>query len=61
MTRCSVDCRDMPSDSNCDVKMSGSEQHLVEAAAVHVVTHHQHADTPELRDNVRKWMKPEAD
>jgi hypothetical protein len=29
----------MPSDNNCDVKISGSEEHLVEAAAVHMVTH----------------------
>jgi len=61
VTRYSVDCRDRPIDGNCDVKMSGSEEHLVEAAAVHMVTHHQHADTPELRDDVRTWMKPEAD
>jgi len=61
MTRCSVDCRDISGDSNCDVKISGSEEHLVEAAAVHMVTHHQHADTPELRDDVRATMKPEAD
>jgi hypothetical protein len=51
----------MPSDNNCDVKISGSEEHLVEAAAVHMITHHQHADTPELREEVRKMMKSEAD
>jgi len=43
MTRYSVDCRDTPSDNNCDVKISGSEEHLVEAAAAHMVTHHQRA------------------
>jgi hypothetical protein len=36
MTRYSADCREMPSDSNCDVKMSGSEEHLVDAAAAHL-------------------------
>jgi hypothetical protein len=61
MTRYSVDCRDMPSDNNCDIKISGSEEHLVDAAAVHMITHHQHADTPELRDEVRKTMKPQTD
>jgi len=60
MTRYSVDCREMPSDNNCDVKISGSEAHLVDAAAVHMVTHHGHEDTPELRDEVRKMMKTEA-
>jgi hypothetical protein len=61
MTRYSVDCREMPSDNNCDVRISGSEEHVVEAAAVHMVTHHGHADKPELRDEVRKMMKPETD
>ena len=61
LTRYSVDCREMPSDNDCDVKISGSEEHVVEAAAVHMITHHRHADTPELREEVRKSMKPEAD
>jgi hypothetical protein len=26
-----------------------------------MVTHHGHADTPELRGEVRKMMKPETD
>jgi hypothetical protein len=61
MTCFSVDCRETPSDNNCDVKISGSDAHLVEAAAVHMVTHRGHADTPELREEVRKTMKPETD
>jgi hypothetical protein len=61
MARYSVDCRHMPSESNCDIKISGSEEHLVEAAAVHMITHHQHADPPELREEIRKTMKTEAD
>lgn len=60
MARYSVDCREIPSDNDCDVKISGSEEHLVEAAAVHMVTRHGHADTPELRDEIRTTMKPEA-
>ncbi len=51
--------RDMP-DDDCDVKISSSEGPIVEAAAVHVVTHHGRADAPELRDEVRTSMKPEA-
>ena len=61
MTRSSVDCREMPSDNNCDVTISSSEEHLVEAAAVHMVTHHGHADTPELREEIRTTIKPEGD
>ena len=42
MTRMYIDCREMPSESNCDLAMAGSEQHVVEAAAIHAVTAHGH-------------------
>lgn len=60
MTRYYVDCREMPSESNCDLAMSGSEEHLVEAAVTHAVTAHGHEDTPELREGIRSSMKEEA-
>ena len=60
MARYYVDCREMPSETNCDLAMAGSEQHLVEAAAVHAVTAHGHDDTPELREQIRKGMKEEV-
>jgi len=55
-----VDCREMPSESGCDLTMSGSEEHLVEAAAIHAITAHGHEDTPELREEVRASMKDEV-
>ena len=60
MGRKYVDCRDMPSENNCDLTMSGSEEHLVEAAAIHAITAHKHEDTPELRDMIRQGMKDEV-
>jgi hypothetical protein len=60
MTRYYVDCREMPSESNCDLAMSGSEEHLVEAAVTHAVTAHQHEDSKELRDGIRASMKEET-
>jgi predicted small metal-binding protein len=60
MTRYYVDCREMPSESGCDLAMAGSEEHLVDAAVTHAVTAHQHEDTPELREEVRKAMKEEV-
>ena len=50
----------MPSENNCDLAMAGSEQHLVEAAAIHAVTVHKHEDTPELREEIRGAMKDEV-
>jgi hypothetical protein len=60
MTRYFVDCREMPSERGCDLAMAGSEEHLVEAAAIHAVTAHGHEDTPELRQEIRAHMKEEV-
>ena len=55
-----LDCREMPSESGCDLAMAGSEEHLVEAGAIHAITAHGHDDTPELREEVRASMKDEV-
>ena len=60
MARLYVDCREMPSENNCDLAMSGSEEHLIEAAAIHAVTAHGHEDTPELREEIRAVAKEEV-
>jgi hypothetical protein len=55
-----IDCREMPSESNCDLTMAGSEEHVLEAATIHAVTAHQHEDTPELREQIRGTLKVET-
>jgi predicted small metal-binding protein len=60
MARMYLDCREMPSESGCDLAMSGSEEHLMEAAVTHAVTKHGHEDTPELRSGIREAMKSEV-
>jgi predicted small metal-binding protein len=60
MARYYIDCREMPSESGCDLAMAGSEEHVVEAAVVHAVTAHGHEDTPELREEIRNAMKEEV-
>ncbi|HEV3284822.1 MAG TPA: DUF1059 domain-containing protein [Solirubrobacteraceae bacterium] len=60
MTRMYIDCREMPSESNCDLTMAGSEEHVLEAATIHAVTAHQHEDTPELREQIRGTLKVET-
>jgi hypothetical protein len=59
MARKYIDCREMPSENNCDLTMAGSEEHVVEAAAIHAVTAHKHDDTPELRQQIRQALKEE--
>jgi len=60
MSRKYIDCREMPSENNCDLAMAGSEQHVLEAAVTHAVTVHGHENTPELREQIRQTLKDEV-
>lgn len=59
MLRHYIDCRDIPSVMHCTVALSADkEEELLEVAVQHAVTVHQHQDTPELRQQLRKSFKP---
>jgi hypothetical protein len=60
MARKYIDCREMPSENNCDLAMAGSEEHVLNAAMIHAVTAHKHEDTPELRQQLRGALKDEV-
>jgi hypothetical protein len=60
MGRKFVDCREMPSESNCSLYISGTEDEVVQAAAEHAASVHGHEDTPEFREELRKALKDEA-
>ena len=54
MTRKYIDCREFPSEMNCSVALSAdSENELLEAAVQHAVAVHKHADSPELRSQLK--------
>jgi len=58
MSRKYIDCREIPSDSNCSVAISAdTETELLDAAVQHAVSVHQHADTPELRSQLKQLFK----
>lgn len=60
MSRKYIDCREYPSEMNCTVSIfADSEDELLEAAVQHAVTVHGHADSPELREQMRKAFKEE--
>ena len=59
MARKMADCRRFESESNCSLTIIGEEDEVVEAAAQHAVSVHQHDDTPELRQDVRGMLEPE--
>ena len=54
-----ADCRTMPSESNCSLSISGSEEEVLKVATRHAVQEHGHEDTPELREQVKSMLKPE--
>jgi hypothetical protein len=55
-----ADCRLFPSDKNCTVTISGTEDEVLTVAVQHAVASHGHQDTPELRDQIRTMLKDEA-
>ncbi len=58
MARKYVDCREMPSESNCTVAIAAdSEDEVLEAAVQHAVAVHSHEDSSELRDGIRQGIK----
>jgi hypothetical protein len=57
MERKMVDCRSMPSESNCSLTIAGTADEVLDAAVAHAVARHGHEDTPELRDGIRASMQ----
>jgi predicted small metal-binding protein len=58
MGRRYIDCRAFPSETNCSVAISAdSDAELLEAAVQHAVSVHKHADTPELRAQLKTLFK----
>jgi hypothetical protein len=59
--RKSIDCRDYPSDKACTLKLSGTEEEVLEAAVQHAVSAHGHKDPTELREQLKSMLKDERD
>jgi predicted small metal-binding protein len=59
--RKSIDCRDYPSDKNCSLKISGTEDEVLDAAVQHAVSAHGHENTAELRDQIKSMLKDGSD
>jgi predicted small metal-binding protein len=55
--RKSIDCRDYPSENNCSLKISGTEEEVLDAAVLHATSVHGHENTPELREQIRSILK----
>ena len=60
-TRKSIDCRNYPSENNCSLKISGTEEEVLDAAVEHAVSVHGHRESAELRQELRSMLKDEND
>lgn len=58
-TRKFIDCREFPSEKNCSVKISGTEEEVLDLAVQHAASFHGHENSPELREEIRKLLKEE--
>jgi predicted small metal-binding protein len=54
-----ADCRQMPSEKNCTLTIAGTEDEVMRVATRHAIEDHGHADTPELREQVRHMLVDE--
>ncbi len=59
-TRKLIDCRRFPADKPCSIVISGTEDDVLDLAIIHATTRHGHADTPELRDELRSMLQDES-
>ena len=58
MARMMADCRRFPSESNCSLVIIGEEDEVSRAAAEHAMSVHGHADTPQLHEDIQKFLEP---
>ena len=59
--RKSIDCRNHPSEKNCTLKISGTEEEVLDAAVQHAVSAHGHKNSPELRDQLKSMLEEESE
>ena len=59
--RKSIDCRDYPSEKGCTLRISGTEQEVLDAAVQHAVSQHGHQDPKDLREQFRSMLKDSND
>jgi predicted small metal-binding protein len=59
--RKSIDCRDHPSDKNCSLRISGTEEEVLAAAVEHAASTHGHEKSPELREQLKSMLKDAND
>jgi hypothetical protein len=55
-----VDCRRMPSESNCSLTIIGDAEEVVRAASMHAADVHGHENNAQLQAEIRDHLEEEA-
>jgi predicted small metal-binding protein len=56
-----IDCRNFPTEKNCTLAISGTEEEVLDLAVLHASTVHGHENTPELREQIRSMLSDESE
>jgi len=54
-----IDCREFPSESQCSLTISGTEDEVLKAANEHAISSHGHAAGPGLIEALRSSLRVE--
>jgi hypothetical protein len=55
-----IDCRQFPAEKPCSIAISGTEEEVITLAVLHAGTVHGHADTLELREQIRAMLQDQS-
>jgi predicted small metal-binding protein len=59
MTRKYVDCRELPNEVGCSLRIAGEEAEVLRAATEHAISVHEEKASPELTEMLRASLKDE--
>jgi uncharacterized protein DUF1059 len=59
-TRKVIDCRQFPAEKPCSIAISVTEEEVISLAVLHASTVHGHADSPELREQIRSMLQDDG-
>ncbi|MGH9691371.1 MAG: DUF1059 domain-containing protein [Candidatus Acidiferrales bacterium] len=57
MSRKLIDCSQLPSEKQCTLTISGSEEEVLDLAVIHAILTHGHEDPHELRKQLRLLLQ----
>ena len=59
-TRKVIDCRRFPAEKPCTITIAGTEDEVLDLAVLHATNVHGHANTPDLREQIRSLLQDES-